>query len=141
MKQFQLIYMSSLNTADSRVVSDIVATAAKNNSLAGVTGMMLHSDGDIVQVLEGTERAVKDTFRRIQIDTRHTGIQILLTQTVNRREFGEWSMGYKRLKGNEFNMLPATASVFAAHDENITSRVLPGSALSVLRTFAQYARP
>ena len=46
---------------------------ARNRSL-GVSGALLFSDTSFFQVLEGPEAAVRDIFRRIERDWRHTQV-------------------------------------------------------------------
>jgi len=137
MALFQLIYMSALVVPDVQVMSDIVATSTINNKRDGITGMLLYSDGDIVQVLEGPEQAVKDTFCKILVDKRHVGIQVLLEQKIALPEFGSWSIGYKKLEKGTLQRWTQNGEVFNARDEEVAMRVRPGNALSVLKSFAQ----
>jgi hypothetical protein len=70
-----------------------------NNSLRGVTGMLLYREGQFLQYLEGPRETVNDTFERIKKDDRHYGSQIVAQGPLPGRIFPEWSMGYKSLAG------------------------------------------
>jgi hypothetical protein len=137
MALFQLIYMSALVTPDLGAVKDILDVSVKNNKRRDITGMMLYSDGDIVQVLEGEKSAVLDTFSKILLDQRHVGIQLLLEQEAADRDFGAWSMGYRHIKKADLEKWPEHVDFFKARDKDLAVRVRKGDALAVLRSFAQ----
>jgi len=59
--------------------------------------MLLYLDGAFLQVLEGYDDAVNETYEKIARDSRHWEKQVLLDR-VAPRTFGEWSMGFERLK-------------------------------------------
>jgi hypothetical protein len=87
MELSQLIYMSALVDPALETVNDILVVSARNDKHRDITGMVLYSDGDIVQVLEGDLRAVRDTFNCILFYTRHVGVQVHLEQEVASRHF------------------------------------------------------
>lgn len=68
-----------------------------NNSRDGVSGVLLYRDGDFLQVLEGPEEAVRRTYARIARDPRHGGVIVLDESEITERNFGEWSMGFRRV--------------------------------------------
>lgn len=94
----QLVYASSathLFSPDDLV--DILRASRRNNAEAGVTGALLYSDGNFMQVLEGPEGPVTETYDRIAKDPRHRGVLPLLRQAVDERQFPEWTMGFRSL--------------------------------------------
>jgi muconolactone delta-isomerase len=44
-------------------------------------------------VLEGPETAVSDLVERLQRDTRHTELRVLLHRPIAHRRYGDWAMG------------------------------------------------
>lgn len=64
------------------------------NLRSGVTGMMLYRDGNIIQTIEGPDEAVTALFDKIRDDPRHKDVIVLLKETVEKRQFPEWSMGF-----------------------------------------------
>ncbi|KQR83133.1 BLUF domain-containing protein [Sphingomonas sp. Leaf343] len=92
----QLLYVSSRPPQVKEVsVGNILMTSRRNNDAAGVTGL-LYTDGTrFLQVLEGDEEQVAETFERIRQDPRHHAVVILSDRTVAVREFGSWSMAYR----------------------------------------------
>ena len=71
---------------------DIVNTATTMNPEHGITGVLFHNQGLILQVLEGEERLVKQLMDNICRDTRHTEIEIILDEPVKKRGFPDWAM-------------------------------------------------
>lgn len=64
------------------------------NAAHGLTGVLLYSDGTIVQLLEGSEANVRAVFGRIVRDPRHTTIIKLADGPATHRLFTQWSMGF-----------------------------------------------
>lgn len=94
---FQFVYIST--AARNRVedqVDDILALSRRNNSGAGVTGVLLHRGRRFLQVLEGDRDDVMTTVARIERDPRHIAIVPLSTRETAVREFGDWSMASDR---------------------------------------------
>ncbi|SFP49303.1 BLUF domain-containing protein [Sphingomonas rubra] len=88
----QLLYVSSRPMRIAVNIGDILHQSRRNNGAAGVTGL-LYTDGTrFLQVIEGPEDAVDETFARIKADPRHRAVVILSDRTVTTREFGDWSM-------------------------------------------------
>jgi uncharacterized membrane protein (DUF373 family) len=71
------------------------------NAGSGLTGMLLYCNTSFLQVLEGDEKVVDDLIDKIRNDTRHTNLQMLHRKTIQRREYSEWSMGFKRVSDTE----------------------------------------
>lgn len=91
----QLAYLSStpvLLSADA--IAQILLVSRENNSRAGVTGLLVYKDGNVLQFLEGEDQEVEKLFAKISEDTRHRGIIRLFKKTIERRDFPEWTMGF-----------------------------------------------
>jgi len=136
---FQLIYVSSLVTTELSLVSSILEVAIRNNRQRHITGMMLYADGNVMQVLEGKEEVVRNTFRAIESDMRHSGIFVLLEQKVSERQFGPFSMGFRQLTNADLAVLPQAANAFRAFPGEISMRGSSGDALLILETFCESA--
>ena len=77
----------------------------KNNVNNGVTGLLLYGNETFLQALEGDEKAVDDLVEKIKKDPRHTNIQFLHRRTIERRQYSEWSMGFKRVSDSELQQI------------------------------------
>lgn len=103
---YYLIYMSraSKHIGESELES-LLAKSVKNNQDLGVTGMLLHINeqnalnlhGLFIQVLEGPQDVVKALYDKISKDARHTHIVTLFSYQLEKRNFPDWSMGFKRI--------------------------------------------
>jgi hypothetical protein len=62
-----------------------------------VTGLLLYMDGNFIQALEGEKEEVLSTHERIANDPRHRGLITLLQGDIEKRDFGDWSMGFRSL--------------------------------------------
>ena len=93
----QLVYVSAASPGfREEDLADVLRVSRRNNGASGVTGALLHHDGNFMQALEGPRDAVEATYARIAADPRHRGTIVLLRQEVDRPAFGEWSMGVVR---------------------------------------------
>jgi Sensors of blue-light using FAD len=57
--------------------------------------LLVYLNGNFLQILEGEREVVLTLAKRIEVDPRHQGMLTLLQRPVERRAFGDWSMGYK----------------------------------------------
>lgn len=102
-------------------LAELLRVSRQKNHGLGVTGMLLHKEGNFMQVLEGDESAVRELFGRIDRDPRHRGVIVLRRTPIEQREFGEWSMAYcdldrpesRTVQGySDFLMTPLTGREF-----------------------------
>ncbi len=102
---FQLLYFSrAIDSVDESTVHDILEVSRANNQAAGITGVLLFEKFHFMQVLEGTESAVREVFDKIRKDQRHTGIVTIYERTVSKRQFTGWAMARCRLKSDDEGM-------------------------------------
>ena len=138
MELIQIIYMSSAyQEYGEQVLDDILAASARNNAAAGVTGMLLYSQGTFLQILEGERAGVEETFARIALDARHHGVFELSHEPVTQRSFATWSMGFRRLTEADAAQHPAYAPLFSKGFDAQQLHIRPGAALDVLLQFSE----
>lgn len=107
MNLIRLAYLSSATEAMSEAeLAELVAQARTFNAAHGLTGMLIHAEGNFLQVLEGDEREVDELFGRIRRDSRHSHLLVLERTPIERREFADWDMGFRNLSGEECDALP-----------------------------------
>lgn len=73
-------------------VERILEVSRRNNSKAGVTGVLVHGGREFLQCLEGGREALNTTYARLLPDPRHAEVQLLEYREVSRRWFPDWSM-------------------------------------------------
>jgi hypothetical protein len=102
-----LTYLSSSTVpVDAADLEEILAVSRRNNTAAGLTGMLLYADGHFIQTLEGEPEVVAEAFARIAGDPRHRDVLVALREEVAERAFPDWSMGFDRLTPEEAATIP-----------------------------------
>ena len=102
-----LIYVSSaVKTFSEAELIDILKKAREKNTRLGITGMLLFKEGNFLQVLEGEESEVMKLYDTIARDPRHQGLSIIDKGKLVRRQFGDWSMGFRNLNDDAVKSLP-----------------------------------
>jgi len=92
-----ITYVSSARVAFSEAeLEELLVEVRTWNADHDLTGMMLYSDGNFIQSLEGAQDDVEVAFGRITTDPRHHGILVMLDQEVDGRSFPAQTMGYRR---------------------------------------------
>ena len=76
---------------------DILKTSRENNNKNDISGMLLYDNGSFIQVLEGEDSLVDNTFISIQNDERHNNIVMMQNRDLDSREFASWSMGFENI--------------------------------------------
>jgi hypothetical protein len=120
----QLLYVSNASRDIApRALDGILSASRANNTLLGITGLLLHIDGGFLQILEGDERAVRELYARVAADRRHWEPRILLDREIPAPAFAGWSMGFERPCMND----PETAGMFGVTRETIHGRLSPAA--------------
>lgn len=97
-----IVYVSAARHAFTPVELEVLLEKSRaNNRRDGVSGVLVYRDGDFLQVLEGPEEAVRRTYDRIAQDPRHGGVIVLDESPITQRNFGDWSMGFRRVNAAE----------------------------------------
>ena len=121
---FSLVYVSSATKPFSKSeLLELLEKSRKNNTSLEISGMLLYKDGNFMQVLEGEEQLVRSLYTKISVDPRHKGALALLQSVEEKRQFADWSMGFRDLNSpevavtpgfNDFLNVPLTAEEFSA---------------------------
>lgn len=88
----------------------LLSSWRRRNAQRGITGVLLHCAGSIFQLFEGFPDVVPAVYEAIARDPRHRSIAKLLDEPVGGREFGDWSMGYRRLSAADLGAAPGLAA-------------------------------
>lgn len=75
------------------ILDTIFVTSVRNNARDGITGVLMCSGRLNIQVLEGSEQAVRGLWVRLQADPRHHCIvQLHEDNKITTRRFAQWAM-------------------------------------------------
>ncbi len=139
----QIIYISTANPelTEDRLLA-ILASSQKRNAERNITGLLLHADGNIIQVIEGPEDRAKKLYTKIAKDSRHRGVTLISSRPIQERDFPAYKMGFKRTHSQAFKQkLPGFTDVVerrAVTDEQLAG--LSKLVATFIRTFAKTTR-
>jgi len=109
MKYKQLIYKSKA-APDLRpdAIVEIVRVAQSSNLKKRVSGLLVHTNGVFVQLIEGSPSVVDGLFERISKDPRHVDIEILGSFDTDKVAMPTWAMAYfsSDLPGSSKSSMP-----------------------------------
>jgi hypothetical protein len=131
----QIVYVSAARShlLDSECIR-ILETARRRNAENDITGVLLSIDQGFLQILEGPDHAVDETFDRISRDPRHTAVRILHAGPCDHRSFGSWRMGFDDISGRDLTMPDAFPLSKAALMAELPATLGP-EVLIFVRTF------
>lgn len=116
---------------------DLVDQCQANNKRLGVTGVLVYSDGNFMQVIEGADLVIHALYDRIKRDDRHRDVTTVIVQTLESREFQGWSMAFNIVAPRPLR----THAIPHAFLDRARKRALPlpqGSASSLICAFMQH---
>ena len=92
MKLMQLVYCSQPFGYSLEILSAILVSSRANNRKNNITGALICRSDIFLQLLEGPEQQVKNTYEAIQNDDRHVNVYHLIDQSIEKRLFPAWAM-------------------------------------------------
>ncbi|MBC8083095.1 MAG: BLUF domain-containing protein [Hymenobacter sp.] len=127
---YHIVYLSSVvGVMVERELKELLLKSRANNTRRRITGMLLCSGGNMMQVLEGDQEEVTALYRIIEGDLRHTRIVKLSDGQIPRRTFPDWSMGFTTASPEDFERLmgyfnPQQADFLAVHPAQPSDEVI-----------------
>lgn len=90
-----LIYVSTaVQEFSAEDLLQLLDQARTKNARLGLTGMLLYTENNFFQVLEGDPVVVDELFQTISHDERHMKMVTIIREPIAKRSFGEWTMGF-----------------------------------------------
>jgi hypothetical protein len=91
-----IIYLSQVSASLSEdELRRLLEECRANNKWRNITGILLYSDRQFMQLLEGEEADVAQLYAKVTQDRRHTGVIKLADKPITHRSFAEWSMAFE----------------------------------------------
>jgi hypothetical protein len=98
MSLYCLVYTSIANQKMSDDnLKDLLKKSRVKNERKNVTGMLLYLDPFFIQILEGEEAIVNESFNLIKQDSRHHKVKIIYKKPIEQRSFENWTMGFNKI--------------------------------------------
>ncbi|PHQ31941.1 BLUF domain-containing protein [Rhodopirellula bahusiensis] len=85
----------------------LLKLSREKNARLNVTGILLHSarTREFMQLLEGEKKDVEDLMRVIEMDERHTCVDVMYQDEIKTRSFEDWSMAFRPLDEMDSKLL------------------------------------
>jgi hypothetical protein len=113
-----------------RTLNDIARTAHRNNLESGVSGLLIFSEGQFIQILEGDTVEILQLVANIGVDKRNTNLKVLWHGSQRERQFPDWTMGCFDMTASDAPEFPSQFIHNALTQDNWTDQMT-----SVLRRF------
>lgn len=82
-QKYAICYVSNVSIdIDENEVDNILHYSQEKNKEKNITGVLLYSDGNFFQILEGEETKIKNLFSTIKEDSRHKGILTIFKKKI-----------------------------------------------------------
>ncbi len=70
------------------------------NNILNITGILIYSEGNFFQVLEGKQEVIKSIFEKIEKDPRHYNIIKMLDKEIKNNSFSEYHSPFTAISGH-----------------------------------------
>jgi hypothetical protein len=95
---YQLIYTSQATFSfTDEDLAALLHNSRQRNEQRGLTGVLLYSDNEFLQVLEGEQATITQLYDQLRHDLRHHHLTELAYGPITARRFAEWTMGFQTL--------------------------------------------
>ena len=92
MELYHMVYISRPFGFDQALLNGLLIDSRSNNKRDSITGALICRADLYLQLLEGPQNKVLETFSRIKNDDRHTEVVVLVSKLTSDRKFPQWSM-------------------------------------------------
>lgn len=82
-------------------IEDLLFQIREKNKRLAITGILLLIQGKFVQYIEGQASEIDKVYEKIKVDTRHNELVLLDSGEIEKRQFKDWSMAYKKVGDDE----------------------------------------
>lgn len=73
----------SLSVSDKEIM-ELLENSQQNNIEKDISGVLLYSEGNFFQVIEGEEETINSLFEKIKADQRHENIILIFDRPINK---------------------------------------------------------
>ncbi|SEL06637.1 Sensors of blue-light using FAD [Aquimarina amphilecti] len=84
---------TSAELSDFQINELLYITKLKNEDL-GITGILMHSDQNFFQIIEGQKKVIKSLYQKIEKDIRHFNLIKILDRSINIPSFTNFQSTY-----------------------------------------------
>ncbi len=116
---YRIIYLSSATTKfTNEEILTLLNASRKKNEANEITGLLLYSDGNFLQIIEGKQKKIKALYAKINMDQRHRNIIKVFEGKVSHRIYPKWHMGFNSIDKEFENQTIGTDSYQSISSED-----------------------
>ncbi len=94
-------YVSTANpTLKDSDIQDLFEDIKSNNEKNNITGILMYSNGNFFQVLEGEKNKVRNLFNKIKVDYRHYDIIKIFDREIRHKAFSDYNSSFTIVSDN-----------------------------------------
>ncbi|MDH7445130.1 BLUF domain-containing protein [Aquimarina sp. 2201CG14-23] len=91
---YTISYVSTSSKLSDFQINELLYTAKLKNEEVGVTGILMHSNQNFFQILEGDKKIVQGLYSKIERDVRHSNLIKILDRKINTPSFTSFQNTY-----------------------------------------------
>ncbi|MDT0641651.1 BLUF domain-containing protein [Zunongwangia sp. F363] len=93
--RYAVCYVSTANPSIKRwEIEELLLHSRKENNATGITGLLLYSDGNFLQVMEGEKEQIQKLYRKIKEDKRHHNLIRIFGREINKESFDGYDVDF-----------------------------------------------
>lgn len=115
-----VLYISYMKKEyDKEELDELMSKFYLNNLKYDISGLLLYSEGNIIQYIEGEKDKIENLYNNIENDTIHKNVFLLHKKEIQQRLFTEWKANVNYIEYNKFrDFIDCIASI---NDEKISN--------------------
>ena len=131
-----LIYVSTaMQQFSAEDLLQLLDQSRAKNARLGLTGMLLYTENNFFQVLEGEPAVVDELFQTISHDERHMKMVTIIREPIAKRSFGEWTMGFADITSSDLQEITGLNDFF--REGTTFAQLNAGRAKKLLNAFKE----
>lgn len=90
-----ITYVSTANISlKNSDIKDLMDFVRRRNNELGVTGVLLYSEGNFFQIMEGKKELIQQVFKKILVDARHYDIIKIFEKNSENTSFSKYHSSF-----------------------------------------------
>jgi hypothetical protein len=119
-------------------LQELLTDIRARNHKHKITGLLLYNDGSFIQIIEGPKQIIHNLFDKIKIDRRHSNVVLLLDNSIIKRAFPDWSMGYYKVTKEQSKKIPGYSDFMHADNPSEFLKGACKDVMNLLNSFKNY---
>ncbi|WP_081997639.1 BLUF domain-containing protein [Wocania ichthyoenteri] len=125
---YSVIYRSSAEPNFSqKEINYMLLKAKQHNKMQGITGCIIYSNNQFIQIIEGNKDVILDLYTKIKADDRHFDVTTLIEEPSKEMLWDDWSMAFYDFSGtaeqNNYSRMLLETYFENANSKNKSSEV------------------